>query len=134
MFHVFLILQLDDGVQLRVEKNEVINISVLSGRPYFTGSYDMGHVDIRLSEFLEKTRRNMGDEKYFLYDPQNNNCQVFLLSLLRSNGLLTPDIQEFFSQNTEDVVGSLQPYVKKFAQGAISAAQILNVILYGSGY
>ena len=41
--------------------------------------------------------------KFFSYDGQFNNCQDFLLGLLRGNRCLTPEAQEFINQSIAPV-------------------------------
>lgn len=132
-FHVYLILRLEDGTKLKVEKNEVINMEVISSLQKNTGSYNIGDVNIRLGDFLRKGEQLMGPDKYFDYDPFNNNCQVYLLSLLKANGLINKDISDFFGQDAQTVAEELGGLISGLFRGVIKSAQIYDLLRYGRG-
>ena len=61
--------------------------------------------NITLNEFLENTRLKVGNEDYFLYSAFNNrNCQNFIKNILKSNDLLTTDIDNLLFQDLEQLV------------------------------
>ena len=132
-FHVYLILRLEDGTKLKVEKNEVINIEVISSLQKNTGSYNIGDANIRLGDFLRKGEQLMGPDKYFDYDGFTNNCQIYLLSLLKANGLINKDIGDFFGQDAQAVAQELGVLVSGLFRGVIKTAQIYNLLRYGRG-
>lgn len=131
-FHVYLILRLEDGTKLKVEKNEVINIEVITGLQKNTGSYNIGDTNIRLGDFLSRGQQLMGD-RYFDYDPFTNNCQIYLLSLLKANGLINKDISDFFGQDAQAVSEELGVLVSGLFRGVIKSAQIYDLLRYGYG-
>lgn len=131
-FHVYLILRLEDGTKLKLEKNEVINIEVITGLQKNTGSYNIGDTNIRLGDFLSRGQQLMGD-KYFDYDGFTNNCQIYLLSLLKANGLINKDISDFFGQDAQAVSQELGVLVSGLFKGVIKSAQIYNLLRYGRG-
>jgi hypothetical protein len=132
-FHVYLILRLEDGTKLKLEKNEVINIEVITGLQKNTGSYNIGDTNIRLGDFLSRGQQLMGPDKYFDYDPFNNNCQIYLLSLLKANGLINKDISDFFGQDAQTVSQELGVLVSGLFKGVIKSAQIYDLLRYGYG-
>jgi hypothetical protein len=75
----------------------------------------------------------MGNDKYFDYDPFNNNCQVYLLSLLKANGLINRDISDFFGQDAEAVAQELGVLVSGLFRGVIKSAQIYDLLRHGRG-
>jgi hypothetical protein len=64
---------------------------------------------LTLNIMLNKTKNIMRD-KFFTYQPTNNNCQEFVLQLLVSNGLNTDSLEEFVIQD----VGKLFEYNPQF--------------------
>lgn len=132
-FHVYLILRLEDGTKLKVEKNEVINIEVITGLQKNTGSYNIGDTNIRLGDFLSRGEQLMGTDKYFDYDGFTNNCQIYLLSLLKANGLINKDISDFFGQDAQAVSEELGVLVSGLFRGVIKSAQIYDLLRYGYG-
>lgn len=132
-FHVYLILRLEDGTKLKLEKNEVINMEVITGLQKNTGSYNIGDTNIRLGDFLSRGEQLMGPDKYFDYDGFTNNCQIYLLSLLKANGLINKDISDFFGQDSQAVAEELGGLVSGLFRGVIKTAQIYNLLRYGRG-
>jgi hypothetical protein len=45
----------------------------------------------------------MGEQKFFTYSAYDNNCQHFLLNLLRANGLANEELTQFIKQDTESI-------------------------------
>jgi len=127
MFHLSLILQLENGPKLLVEKNERINMT--------TSFKDGGQVQYSppqgiltipgnptLGEFYDKTLKAVGDHQFFTYNAFQQNCQAFIADLLRSNGALTPEAQTFVMQDAQTVIKQLPFYVSKIAQFATDTA------------
>lgn len=134
MVHVFMICRLDDGSQILIEKNQVINIIPFTqGVPKATGNYFVGYTNIRVADFFSNTRKAMGDELYFGYNAQNNNCQVYLINLLKYNGLLNDDIYDFLKQDTDEIVGTINPISKGIIDAGILASQIWDYVTRGAG-
>lgn len=112
MFHLALIGIVCDNVAVVIEKNEVVNIS---------NSFDISadsecmEVDlpksITLDQMMNNTKAFMGDFNYFDYDAFKNNCQNFICSILQSNGLLTPEYQDFLYQDIRELHSELPTYI-----------------------
>jgi len=51
---------------------------------------------LTLAQFIENALRAMGREQFFVYDAFSTNCQHFVLNLLHSNRMLTPQLQALF--------------------------------------
>jgi hypothetical protein len=100
LYHLFMIVKTDRGTYL-VEKNEVIIIKRFNGR--LTKQTEVLQTNLRegltLNILLEKTRKNIGD-KFYTYKGQDNNCQFFINSILKSNGLNTDELEKFVMQDT----------------------------------
>ena len=63
---------------------------------------------LKLGELMENTRKFMGDKKYFDYDAFNNNCQNFILSILKANQLNTPEYEKFIYQDIRELYKELE--------------------------
>ena len=95
LFHLFMVFNTNKGKVL-FEKNARINASTtippmseyitLTSVPHYT-----------IKEYVAKTKEYMGD-KFIPYHPSTNNCQDFILSVLKSNGI--NDGHEFVKQDT----------------------------------
>jgi len=121
MFHLSLILQLENGPKLLIEKNERINMTLnwKDGNQvqYFpaSGSLQMPG-NPTLGEFYDRTLKAVGDHQFFTYNAFAQNCQAFISDLLRSNNALSNDAQNFVMQDAQTVIKQLPFYVSKVAQ------------------
>jgi hypothetical protein len=101
LYHLFMIVKTEKGNYI-VEKNEVIIIKKFNGK--LTKQTEVLQTNMRegltLNNILEKTKNNMGD-KFFTYKGQDNNCQFFINSILKSNGLNTDELEKFVLQDTK---------------------------------
>ena len=93
LYHLFMIIKTDKGMYI-VEKNEVIIVKRFNGR--LTKQTEVLQTNLReglsLNILLEKTWKNMGG-KFYTYKGQDNNCQFFINSILKSNGLNTDELE-----------------------------------------
>lgn len=65
---------------------------------------------ITLNELVENTRKKMGDEAFFSYNSQQQNCQHFLSQMLVANGLSSPGAKSFIFQDLKALYSQL-PWV-----------------------
>jgi hypothetical protein len=123
-FHLGIVLQLEGGKQLLLEKN---------AKPAFSESFTdtkdteyMAPVNIAgqptLNEFIQRTVDKMGKYGFTNYDALDNNCQKFILSLLEANGSLTPALKSFIYQDITGIVQRLPSYVDKISRFATDTA------------
>lgn len=109
MFHLYCIVFLDAGIKIQVEKNEIINIEIVSGNiTYVAGQYlwltQYIPNGITLNQMLQRTRAKMGEGLYWNYSAfAPNNCQTFITYFLDSNGLLTNVEKNFIDQNVQNI-------------------------------
>jgi hypothetical protein len=132
-YHLFLIISLNNGQLLRLEKNHIIELSLISAFPnaelqmiYYIPS------GLTVNELLNNTQNYMGG-KYFLYQAFGNNCQDFVLSVLRANNInINKQDTDFIKQ---DVKGSLKnnTFLRKASNSATDLARVADVALYGAG-
>lgn len=131
-FHLYMIFEAG-GKTLMLEKNQVINLSYYyracdDGMPVSAGG------TFTLNQMLDKTRSYMGEEKFYTYDPLTNNCQNFIMSVLKANNLLTSTVEGFVYQNIKQIVDELPSYVKPIAKGLTDIARVVDTSLQKSVY
>jgi len=128
LYHLSLIVNGDTII----EKNEVVKVAPA---PPQTEADETINVPVKgtitLSRLLHNTRQNMGDAKYFLYDAFDNNCQVFVLSILKYNHLLTPDIEKFIDQSAYKLLEKNPSYTKGLASAVTNLGAIIDVAKFG---
>jgi hypothetical protein len=117
LWHLYILLTLDDGNVLRLEKNSVLSLKLNAKDDEHTESmpveYPKGKL-ITLNTLLENTRKAMG-KKYFLYNAKGNNCQHYLKSVLMSNDLGTPEEIDFIFQSTREIFNKSPDYLRRIS-------------------
>jgi hypothetical protein len=115
LFHLGIILETSKG-RVLIEKNEVINVS--KSIPNKTEGYEdkevtLNNHNLTVQEVLDNTRGVLQD-RFFKYSAYDNNCQNFILSLLKANNIGSEKDREFVKQDTEELFKS-NPYLRKLA-------------------
>jgi len=137
LFHLGLLITLENGVRLVVEKNEEINIST-SLPPLKEGCETTPVILTKvftINQILMNTKEKIGDEMFYDYDATNNNCQFFIMNILKSNGLLTSHLKEFIYQNLTELFNELDDkasYMRGIMKATTRTGKIFNV-LTGNG-
>lgn len=143
MYHLYMVITVqetqDKFVPILIEKNEVINI-----HEYPNIKPNAQKLELHLSpkfnytfkQFLDNGQRVMGS-RYFTYDPFDNNCQVFIASLISANPPLeqdNPNANKFILQDVEGLKTELNPVSRALFRGTTGLAGRMNVFLKGYGF
>ena len=119
LFHLFLIITLEDGTVISFEKNSIVTMTENDER---CSMKDVECIDleyptdsITLDELAKKPLDRIGKEKYFIYMPFDQNCQIFLSEILKTFNLFSPKVKEFVYQDITEIVEKLPFYVKYIA-------------------
>ena len=75
----------------------------------------------------------MGDNKFYTYSSFTNNCQDWVYSLLKSNNLLTPEIEKFVKQDTGELLKALPEYAETIANATTTGGSYINRFLQTIG-
>jgi hypothetical protein len=134
LFHLFFVVQLYNGPVLVVEKLEQVNIA-----PYVSMKID----DLRniviptsgkfltLNILFNNAILKVGLHKLCDYDAIERNCQVFIMDMLRSNGLSVPlETQKFIVQNMTNLIPS---WLKRLAYFGTSFQNRIDQVVEGQG-
>jgi hypothetical protein len=85
LFHLFMVFNCSNGKKVLLEKNARINMSFTI--PSMTDKIELSNVPhYTIKEYVANTKKYMGD-KFTPYDPDKNNCQDMIASVLKSNGI-----------------------------------------------
>lgn len=109
-FHLGLIATMSDNRMILIEKNATIDIKQISNKPQGQYMNIPMTTTIKLSDFLDNARKDMGD-KYFTYNPFSNNCQNYAIGLLKSNHLLSSDLNTFIHQDISDYKNKIVNFI-----------------------
>lgn len=119
MFHLVLIIN-DSFI---IQKLSVVDIRPLNEREkaeYMTVPTPY----ISINNFLDRGRHYMGDKAFFTYNPFENNCQNFVLNLLKGNNLATPEIEGFVIQPLQELIRHLPSWYPTVAHLATNLANL----------
>ena len=143
MYHLYMVLTLqesqDKNIPVLVEKNEVINIHEYPNINPNAQKMELlisPKFKYSLKQFLDNGQSAMGP-KYFTYDPFDNNCQVFIMSLLSANPPLeqdNPNARKFIMQDVQGLKTDLNPISRELFRGTTGLAGRMNVLLKGYGF
>jgi hypothetical protein len=113
--------QVDGSLTGVTAETEYLNISI--GNKKFTSN-----------EMLEKTRKRIGDRDFFGYDSFKNNCQNFILNLLKSEGLAGAKEIKFLYQDTKAIADKIPALSKKIMNFTTDAGNVFSKVLgFGNG-
>ena len=105
LYHLFMILTLDNGVTISLEKNDVIKLSTSNLKRANTESLSSAAPkNTNLIVLLNKTNDLMG-YPFHRYDAIQNNCQDFLLSVMKANRFGTKKVKDFVKQDVSSLIG-----------------------------
>lgn len=134
LYHLFSLITLSSGQVVLLEKNQAINMRIISNyNPKGTEWIDVPitHPDIQFKTLLDNTQNALGKD-YFIYNSISNNCQRFILTMLQSNGLLTPELQLFIYQDVKTLFQKLK-YLQPVVDTITDLGTKIDIISKGSG-
>ena len=133
VFHLFLEMKTAGGKRIAFEKNEVINAELDPPKRDKEESRTISPApsDIPLSTLLDNAKRMMG-KRYFTYSAKDNNCQDFIVAILKSNGIGTEEDIKWVKQDNKELFRDL-PYLRKFANTLTDLGAKVNEITQGAG-
>lgn len=84
---------------------------------------------VTLRQLLLNTREYMGYIKFSNYCAKTNNCQDFILALLSSNHLSSPQLEQFIKQDAEQIFNRLPKHTTTVARTLTDVAAIMNKLV-----
>jgi len=133
LYHLALIVQLEDGTKLLIEKNEVINMDINLSMPSNAETLEVPNIPSNLivNDMLMKTQERMGAD-YFKYNSKHNNCQNYIINILHANNMGDEATYTFVKQNTKDLFEGLTT-LRKVANTVTDLGAKVNEITTGAG-
>lgn len=131
LFHLFMEVETNKG-KIGIEKN--IDITIFKTNKY-KSDYDRVVVsnipdNLTINEMLNNARQSMGDKKFFGYSARDNNCQDFLIALLKSSNLGSPEVYDFVKQTTKQLFNITSRKVSNTVTDTLGRS---DVLIYGQG-
>ena len=84
---------------------------------------------LTVNSLIDNTQSAMGPN-FLPYSPINNNCQNFILAILKANNLATPEIEKFVKQDTSSLFKS-DPTLARISTGLTNLGASLDVAMSG---
>ena len=133
LFHLYLDMKTQSGVHIVVEKNEVINMEVNEKERPQTETKLISSIpqNLTIEHIINNTKHFMGDN-FFKYSARDNNCQDFILAILKSNNIGSQEDMDFVKQNTKQLFEGLTG-LRKFSNTITDIGAKANVALNGAG-
>jgi hypothetical protein len=138
VYHLFIVITLEDNNKFIVEKNERINIEKLNDIEYFNLTNNkiqkqniLINEKIKFIDLLNNTYNLMG-KNYFIYDSGSYNCQNYILNILKANHLNNNDYENFIYQNPIYLYHNLDN-LNRVSKIITDIAAKINLLKVGSG-
>ena len=133
LFHLQLFITLDNNVTLSIEKNEVINMVLNPKLPNESQQKQINEIPhgITLNSLLENGKNIQGG-KWFKYSAYDNNCQDFIMALLKGSNIGNEQDYNFVKQDTASLFKN-DSVLRKTANTVTDLAAKINVITQGAG-
>lgn len=129
LYHLFLLITLDDGSTWRLEKNQRVMVSRINRtRTDQECEQRMRYNKKTLRQFFDDAEKK-ADKNFYQYDAFVNNCQKFLYDLLNANGIT--QYNDFIKQDTHDLAPG---YVKSISKGITNVSGLADLVLHGGNY
>ena len=137
LFHLFLVLTLEDGTKLSFEKNDIVNMeendSRCSQKNVDCIELEYQQNSISVNDLVKKPIDRIGKKDYFIYDPFKLNCQIFIKSILETFGLYDNNTKNFVYQDIRDIVKEL-PFYVKWSGKAVTDIGAFSKKISGAGH
>jgi len=127
LFHLFMIFKTTKG-DILFEKNARINASTTI--PKSEDWYDLNSVPNKtLNDYIQTAKKAMGN-RFFPYHPSTNNCQDFILQMLKSNGINDENAFNFVKQDTTMIFKN-KGWLSNMAKSVTDLGGYADVVMQG---
>lgn len=134
IFHLRIDITFEDSSRLSVEKNEVINMYTNPVKKKGGEQKEIQFIPqgISLNKLLEGGRKLQGS-KWFNYSAFNNNCQDFILAILKGSGIGNEQDYNFVKQDTSSLFKG-DSFLRKFSNTVTKIGAKADEVIQGTGY
>ena len=126
-----MVVSTDKSNKFLLEKNARINLE--RKIPTLPNTTTMALPDIpnglTVNSLIDNTQSAM-KEKFLPYSPVNNNCQDFILAVLKANALATPEIENFVKQDTSSLFAS-DKTLARISTGLTNLGAAADILMSG---
>lgn len=115
VYHLFMLVELDDGTLFRIEKNSRVDITLNDNKLGDT-MINIDNINNTLNDMFINAEREYGLERIYRYNPFNTNCQMLLVDLISAINKITPELKTYIMQSASSLIES--DIIKYIAKGA----------------
>ena len=133
LYHLYMILQFDDGTFLRIDKDEIVKVRASRGPPHVpTPDWRVvSSPPVNLATFFDRGESVAPPGWFWRYDATRANCQYFVIWCLKGVGQLTTALRDFVLQT--DVPDMFTSDAKSLMRYTTDAANIAQRMIGASG-
>jgi hypothetical protein len=129
LFHLWMEVDLNDGTSWSMEKNEVVQVKHVKNKQ--GGIHIPVNKQITINKFFESGKMVLGN-RFWTYRAKDNNCQVWVASMLIGSGFLTDQAKNFIIQDTETLISELPTFTERVINGTTDIAARFDILRHGS--
>jgi hypothetical protein len=128
LFHLYLVITLENGQIFRLEKNETVQLGNPVDKPKTDTEIKPVNLNkyITVNQLIENTIKEVGVDRFSVYDPFTTNCQRWIMDVLNSNGLNNEELTKFIYQDISDIIDDIPQFSKDIAKDITDTASILR--------
>jgi len=132
LFHLRMNIRTANGTFFGLEKNEVVTLTRNPKNTSDSESISIKRIPhgITTLSMLEKTKAAIGEDSLFSYSAKEHNCQHFVGSILRANGMGSPEVMRFIQQDMEALFKDTG-FLRRIANITTDFAARLDVLRQG---
>jgi hypothetical protein len=125
VYHLFMLVELDDGTLFKLEKNSRVDITLNDNKLGDT-MINIDNIDSTLNDMFNNAEQKYGLERIYRYDPFKTNCQMLLVDLISAINKITPELKTYIMQTASSLIESdvIKLIAKNITDGAASARYI----------
>jgi len=123
IYHLFCIVELDDGTLFKLEKNSRVDITLHDNKLGDT-MINIDNIENTLNDMFNNAEREYRLERIYRYDPFKTNCQMLLVDLISAINKMTPQLREYIMQTASALIESdVIKYLAKMATDAAASSR-----------
>ena len=131
LFHLSLQLTLQDGKVLAFEKNDTVSLSI-DKRCSLTKvdciELEYPQLSLTVNDLVKDPLQSMTKKEYFVYDPFQANCQIFVSKILNHFNLLNEKSIDFIYQDISEIITELDFFTKWTAKAVTDTGAFVKKI------
>lgn len=108
LYHLSIVFILSNGSTVLLEKNQVINATINPQVDGETLNIQPPLLTTNLRLVISNTMNYMKGN-FLPYNGKTNNCQDFIIAILKSNNMWSPDYESFIKQDVDELVFDSMP-------------------------